>query len=309
MKYRLLLALCVGIGCFPFAASSQIDSSDARPISPSRDPLAVFPRDRISATIRDTDTVAIANHRHPRARPEDDAGAVPANLKMTRMILALKPEADQQAAMDELAAAQQSPRSAQYHQWLTPQSFGAHFGASQNDLDQIAAWLRSEGFTIDEIPAGHSTIVFSGTASQVERAFHVAIHYFRSAGQLHFANAGDPQIPKALAGLISSIEGLHDFRARPAAHFSKPQTSGLELSSFLEPSDFATIYNLNPLYSAGINGHGATIGVLEPCTVDSAVINAFQSLENLPQQFNDDHHGTPITCTAADYLPEGRSGL
>src|SRR5579872_2522079 len=165
MRFRLFLVVWIVMSCFPFAASSQTDSSGARPISPSRDPLAIFPRDRVTETIGDSDTVAIGNHRHPRARPQDDAGPVPADLKMTRIVLGLQRDADQQAAMDMLAAQQQDPRSPQYHHWLTPQSFGAHFGVSQNDLDKIAAWLRSEGFIIDEIPAGHSTIVFSGTAS------------------------------------------------------------------------------------------------------------------------------------------------
>jgi subtilase family serine protease len=58
---------------------------------------------------------------------------------------------------------------------MTPESFGLHFGLSQKDLDRFGSWLESEGFTIDDIPAGHWMIVFSGTVAQVESTFQVKI--------------------------------------------------------------------------------------------------------------------------------------
>src|ERR1035438_5224169 len=94
-----------------------------------------------------------------------------------RSILTLKRDPSQVAAMEALAAAQTDPRSTRYHQWLTPESFGEHFGVSQHDLDQVVAWLKSGGFTIDDVTSAHWVIVFSGTAAQVNSAFHTTIRY------------------------------------------------------------------------------------------------------------------------------------
>ena len=42
-----------------------------------------------------------------------------------------------------------------YHQWLKPGQFAARYGVSQQDLAKVAAWLRSQGFTVTAIPASN----------------------------------------------------------------------------------------------------------------------------------------------------------
>lgn len=184
-------------------------------LSQPRDPLTIHPRDRIASAITDRSTVPLPDNVNPRALPEYDAGPVAPDFKMPGMVLTFARDAHQQAALNALTAAQQDPRSPHYHHWLTPAEFGAHFGLSQNDLNKVTAWLRDEGLTIDTVPASRSTITFSGTAREVERAFHTSIHYYRVDGKLHWANLEDPRIPQALSGVISGIQGLNDFRPRP----------------------------------------------------------------------------------------------
>ena len=235
---------------------------------------------------------------------------------MPGMILVLKRDPDQQLALDVLSEALEDPSSPMFHQWLTPEDFGLHFGLSQKDLDRVVSWLESEGFTIDDVPAGHWMVVFSGTVAQVEHAFQVEIGNYQIGANVYLANSGDPQIPKALSRVVESISGLHDFPPTPASEKTVNQLNVPEFGNgssgphFLEPSDFATIYNLNPLYASGITGNGVNIGVVAPCAAPDSVFTtaqAFWNLENLsPQSGGAWNYGaTPQSCSS-DYTVEAQ---
>src|SRR5690348_17567817 len=127
------------------------------------DPLAVQPHDRLIGPIDDSSPVALTGLVHPVVRAAASSAAVPATLPMQQMVLLLDSDAAQQAALDQLVEAQHDPKSPLYHHFLSPQEFGAHFGVSQNDLNKITAWLTSHGFTIDLVPEGRRSIIFSGT--------------------------------------------------------------------------------------------------------------------------------------------------
>ena len=85
---------------------------------------------------------------------------------------------------------------------------------------------------------------------------------------MHFANLTTPQIPEALSGVVAGIVGLHDFKPQRQYHprISYTASSGDHL---LVPADLATIYNLNPLFSAGVSGQGQTVVVIEDTNVYS----------------------------------------
>ena len=285
------------VACAPFAAMGQISAQQA-----AANPLAVFPGDRVTAPIANQATAILAGSMHPMARPENDAGPVPGDFPMAHMILTLTRDASQQTALDAYSAALQNPQSPYFHKWLTAESFGAHFGLSQNDLNRIADWLKGLGFTVDDIPSGHWTITFSGTAAQVENAFHTSIRYYRVAGEVRHANSSDPQIPQALAGIVSGVTGLHNFRARHVGANTAGPAGGGGGGHYLDPSDFATIYNLNPVYNKGIKGNGVTIAVIEDCSMDVSLAQTYWGLEGLTQNSNAYwDYGTPPACAPSDY--------
>ena len=78
---------------------------------------------------------------------------------------------------------------------------------------------------------------------------------------MHFANATAPAVPEALADVIEGFLGLDDFRPQSQSRLVPPDynTGG---QHFLVPEDFATIYNIAPLYAAGIDGTGQSIAVV-----------------------------------------------
>src|SRR5580658_7359810 len=175
---------------------------------------------RITQAVDESNLTILKGNTYYLARAEYDRGAAPASLPMNRMLLVLQRSPSQEAALEELLDQQQDHSSPNYHQWLTPQQFGQQFGPSDQDIQTITTWLQSHGFQVAPISNGRTIVEFSGTAGQVQEAFHTAIHKYsvpNAAGALedHWANSADPSIPTALAPVIAGIDTLHNFIKRP----------------------------------------------------------------------------------------------
>ncbi len=254
---------------------------------------AAQPEQRIAGEIDNGALTRLSGNVHPLAAAQYDQGAAPADLPMNHMVLVLTRSAAQQAALDALLKNEQTPGSPQYHHWLTPQQFGQQFGAADADIQKITSWLQSQGFTIDHVANSKSFIQFSGTAGQVEQAFHTQIHKYVVNGIAHWANASEPQLPSALTSVAAGVATLYNFSKKPqlvksaqtfraqAQSGKRPQFSS-DGTYALAPGDFATIYNINPLYQNGINGAGVKIAVVARSNIHTSDIDSFRSTFGLP---------------------------
>ncbi len=245
------------------------------------------PESRIRTAISDSDVRQIQGNVHPLARPEFDRGKIADSTLLPRITIYFKPSSSQQAALSQLLSEQQDRSSANYHRWITPQEFGARFGLSQNDLAQVTSWLESRGFVVRDIPASRNAVSFSGSAAQVAAAFGTSIHRYTQNGEEHYANLTEPSIPAALAGVISGVAGLNDFRPKPRVirrnlAATKPNFTDGTTTHFLAPADFGVIYDVQPLYSRGINGTGQKIAIVGQSDIQISDIREFRSLMTLP---------------------------
>jgi subtilase family serine protease len=217
--------------------------------------------------------VELPGHLQPRAQQRFDAGAVPDTLPMVELKLVLRRTPSQTAALQRLLAAQQTPGSPEYHQWLTPAQFGARFGAGTRNIQTLSAWLQSQGFKVGTIPAGRTLLPFSGTAAQVEAAFQTSIHFFLVDGVKHFANTVNPRIPASFQPLVSGIRGLHDFRPKSSARsrvVSVPDFA-YQGNNVVAPEDYAVIYDFVPLYQSNILGTGVTVAIAAQSAIDPTI--------------------------------------
>ena len=250
--------------------------------SQSTQPAAVS--NRITAPIDESNLVALSGNIHPMAQARFDRGAAPSSMATGRIMLLLARSGAQQQALTDYLADVQNPSSPSFHKWLTPAQFGAAFGISDSDLQTVEGWLQSQGFKVEKVPAARNVIQFSGTAGQVESAFHTSIHAFSVLGETHYANVSDPQIPAALAPVVAGVTPLNDFRPKPhvvkggSGHYDaatgtlQPDLtlfSGSTPLLFVDPADAATIYdtpntNLNLNFTSGTtyDGTGVNIGVV-----------------------------------------------
>jgi hypothetical protein len=246
---------------------------------------AQVPARRITAEITRSEMSPLQGSQHPLALPQNDAGRMPGDSRLSGISLYFSRSAAQQADLEALLAAQQNPALPQYHQWLTPDQFAARFGMAQSDIEQAQSWLQQQGFSIDSVARSRNMIRFSGTVNQVEQAFSTQMHYYQSGGARHFAPSTALSVPAALAPVVAGLRNLDNFRPRPQHIVPRAAfTSGQSGSVFFGPGDIATVYDVTPLYSASINGTGQSIAVAGQSAIQVTDIENFQSASGLTKK-------------------------
>ncbi len=269
---------------------------------------------RITQVIDDADVVRIPQTTHLLATPVNDRGRADASLPMNRIILLLKPSAEQQAAAEKLIGNQHDPNSPDYQAWLTPEEYAAQFGPAQSDLDHITSWLKQHNFAVNSVARGGQWIEFSGAAGQVESAFHTEIHNYLVKGEPHIANAIDISLPRALAAVVQGVLSLHNFRGTTMHtkmfHVQRNPANGklvpvdgpvaslgskadfvpdftppdvIDPGHFLVPGDWAKIYNTAPLLERSITGAGISIAIVGSDTdIQLSDVRTFRQIFRLP---------------------------
>src|SRR5208282_522263 len=160
----------------------------------------------INAPIASAQTVALHGTVPPDALKLPTFGDVPAGTVL-RLQIWFKPR--NQASLNELLAAQQDPKSPEYHQWLSPQEYARRFGPADGDFNKVSQWLTAEGFQVTGGAASAGDIKFSGSVLTIGRVFNTRIVKFAADGS-KFGNTNDPEIPAEFADLISNISGLNN---------------------------------------------------------------------------------------------------
>jgi subtilase family serine protease len=245
------------------------------------------PKSVITGPIDESQLVTLTGNTTPAAlRAQNDRGPVADNLIFDHLLLTLKPAPETEARLEKLIDEMHHQDSAEYHHWLTPRQLGERFGAAPQDRDTIQHWLESHGFSINRVYQNGLVIDFAGTAAQIRETFHTDIHNLvLPNGEKHIANMRDPQIPAALAPAIEGVASLHDFFPKSRAMQLGPVSYDMVTHEWhphfnvkiqgqtfhtVSPYDFATIYNLLPLWQRGFTGKGVTIALVE----DSNLLHA-----------------------------------
>ncbi len=317
----LWLCACLVLGSCGLRAARGAETANeehaARAAAQDRGEAPSTPT-RIVGQIDESKLVTLRGNTHPLARPEYDRGAVDPQTALQKMILVLRRSPEQEAALEALMERQQDPASEDYHHWLEPAELGRWYGPSEADIAAISNWLENHGFTIDEATNSRMFILFSGTAGQVEKTFHTQIDRYTVNGQEHISNNADPSIPAALTPVVVGVWSLNDFFAEPQ-HVSlgnfkldsktrkwtpldpemipRPQFtlgSGENAFELVSPYDFATIYNVLPLWNELIDGNGVTIAIAGRSDIELSDVATFRSAFGLPA------HAPTIITNGAD---------
>ena len=247
---------------------------------------------RVAGTVDGAKMVALAGGVSPRALVAKDLGETGGERRLESMSLRFAMSTAQQAKLTQLLADQQNPSSARYHQWLTPEQFGAEFGLGAADISEVSSWLAEQGFTVIQVARGGMFVRFSGSVAQVEKAFHTQIHNVSLNGEQHFANVTAPMLPEAIAAVTQGVTGLDDFRPKPhhremfvdgpaedgVAHPEYTTGAGVH---YLAPGDFYTIYDEKGLLVSGTTGSGIKIAIVGQTDIYPADIAAFQTAAGL----------------------------
>jgi Pro-kumamolisin, activation domain len=262
----------------------------------------------------------------------NDLGPVADALPAQRILLLLNRPPEREAALEQFLRDIHNRDSASYHQWITPEQFGQRFGPADADIQTAVSWLQSKGFTVARVAKSELFIDFTGTVSQLRNALDADIHQYNVQGEVDYANAHDLTVPAALGALVRGVSPLSNLRAKPYVKvagqalysttskratplwtlpnpFGTPNPYGFALA----PEDLATQYDLTPLYQAGTDGSGQTIGIINESNIDVSLANAYRQLFGLPSNptqvvIDGDDPGTLNNVDVEAYLDVELSG-
>jgi subtilase family serine protease len=238
---------------------------------------------RVLRGVDSAQRVSLPNSSHLRPEIRSDEGMADDSTVLSDMTLQFSMTASQQADLAELLEEQQNPSSPNYHQWLTPESFGTRFGLSDADLAAVNGWLVGQGFSVKRIGRAKNFIQFSGTAAQARRALGAEIHRVQANGTSHVASMGTLSLPAGIAGVVQMVRGMDDIP--PVAHVHPIVTPNYTSSNgthSLVPGDHQTIYDVKPTILAGTDGTGVTLVVVGQVNLDMSNVATFRSLSGLP---------------------------
>ncbi len=192
--------------------------------------------------------VALAgSHREPVAgasiaRPIDNHEVVSVTVVLRRRTPAAPPE----------SFAFSDPQSVTHH---AREEYGTVHGAIASDMTAIEAFAHEFGLTVTERSQARRTMVLSGTAENMQRAFGTSLAYYNSPGGSYRGRTGPVMIPEELQPMVTAVLGL-DSRpvAKPHVRIHAAQPPGS-----LTPVQVAKLYN----FPSGVTGAGQTIGIVE----------------------------------------------
>ncbi len=193
-------------------------------------------------------------------------GAVSSTKKVTVGIFLSNPR---QAAEDTFVAQLYDPNSANYHQFLTPDEFNTRFGVPAAEFQAAEAWAQGRGLTVHPVEVSHNYFLATGTAAQVEAAFHTPLNRYTDpvSGRNFYSNTQIPTVPASLG--ISDVLGLNNFNRlmtpitpQPAAATNTtgpaPSDATTAHTGLLSIKELWSIYDAPPTNA----GNGASMAII-----------------------------------------------
>jgi kumamolisin len=176
--------------------------------------------------------------------------------------------------------------------YLSVSQFAARYGQPASNISALTSYLAGYGITTNVYP-DDVNVVASGTAGEFDQALTITEENVNVPQQKNLGGLGPiraqkvyspkqaPLLPYRLASFVAAILGLSDYGpfvsdfAKPSSYDTPQQgSSNTCLAEFglpngcLLPSDFAKMYDLDPLYAKGANGSGQTVGIVTLAAVD-----------------------------------------
>ncbi len=168
------------------------------------------------------------------------------------------------ADLDQFLIDVQNPTSPTYHHYLAPQDFLKRFAPTQDQVDQVRAYLLTNGITINSVSANRLLIRASGQAQKVSTAFNTRLHYYTGLhGGKYYAPSYELTVPKDLS--IQGVHGLDNFYHARHHAIWKPNlnSNSSAVPQGLTPTQLRNAYGISDALASKINGAGQTLALFE----------------------------------------------
>jgi kumamolisin len=169
------------------------------------------------------------------------------------------------------------------------------YGAKQADADALTAWLRDNGYEIQNVSADNTSVYATAPVSRIEQSLQVQMVRVNRDGLTYTAARNAPSLPVSVGAAVQAIGGLQPFRHAhkhsrerlprggnlrgvPAADAPGPTTNVQNAPPYL-PGEIAKAYGTDFI---GLDGSGQTIAILIDTFPDDADMEAFWRQAGLP---------------------------
>lgn len=168
-----------------------------------------------------------------------------------------------------------TPGSALYRHFITPQQIGQAYGASQSDVNAVAAYFQSFHLHVGTWPQ-RLTMFVSGSQQAMQQAFGTGFAIYKEGTQTFIGPSGTPHFSKplpvtAVAHLVSMQRA---FRTAVPIGGNSLSTSGYA------PQQIRNAFDYTGAYNAGFTGAGITIGIVGTGPISSADVPAYGAMFN-----------------------------
>ena len=224
-----------------------------------------------------------SEHLHPAG--QEELGTANAGEEITAtLILRRNPGGEPMKGLDYF---QHTPFSSIRH--VAHKDFAAAHGANAAELRMVVDFAHAHQLEVREASAARRSIVVRGTVDQINKAFAIQLHQYRSPVGKYHGHEGHPSLPADISNFVELIVGL-DNRPVPAKHYAttdiphaadtsnQPTPHPADATALtatphgdppntvpLTPQQVAKLYN----FPSG-DGAGQTIGIYEMPTSDGA---------------------------------------
>lgn len=225
-----------------------------------------------------------------------DLGPAPLTTMDVTLVLGWR---DPSGLASELTALYQ-PGSSQYHHFLTPAAFDAHYAPSGSTVAAVRTWATSAGLSVTSVSPNNALVRLQGTTASLGRALGVTFDRFEGPGGLHYvANATAATLPAVLANKVHAVVGLSTLGKVSLSPVVRPSQSLLAYPSNYDPQQFWSMYNA----PAQDTGQGQTLAILAEGDLSQPRqdLRTFESTYHLPQvPWTTIKVGAPSTDTSGD---------
>jgi kumamolisin len=226
------------------------------------------------------------------------------------IVLQLKDRAGLQSLLKE----QYDPQSPLFREWITPAEFTERFGPTQKDWDTLAAWAKSNGFTIVGGGRDGFEMQIRGTVATINKAFHVTMGNYQHPTENRTFFSPDREPTADLPFQLWHVSGMDNYSI-PKPRFEKKEdyakahgispdavvthaTTGSGPSASFLGSDMRAAYYGGTAYT----GSGLALGLFEYEGTDLADLTTYyknvgQTEPVTPVLLSVD--GTATSCTEA----------
>jgi kumamolisin len=139
------------------------------------------------------------------------------------------------------------------------EEFSTIHGARPADIAAIEEFAHEYGLTLTQSSQARRSVVLSGPAGNMQRAFGVTLHHYTSPRGEYRGRTGPVMVPEEISNMVTAVLGL-DSRpvAKPHIRLRPAQAPAQQAGTFT-PVEVGSLYSFPTVG----NGAGQTIGIIE----------------------------------------------